>query len=138
MDKRVLAADAARILHANDRGGSTVPSAKLYPHQWNWDSAFAAIGWSHLDPRRAARELAMLARGQWQDGLVPHILFDPASEHYQPGPAAWKTIGAPGAPADVRTSSITQPPVAATAARVVLERSGGDREVEAALRALVP
>jgi len=137
MDKAALAAEAARILRANDRGGYTVPSATLYPHQWNWDSAFSAIGWATIDPRRAARELAMLARGQWQDGLIPHILFNPAAEHYQPGPAAWKTIGVRGAPEAVRTSSITQPPVAASAARIVLERSGGDREVEATLRALV-
>jgi glycogen debranching enzyme len=129
---------AQDTLSSNDRGGYTIPAPKLYPHQWNWDSAFCAIGWSHIDPRRAAQELDILMRGQWQDGLVPHILFNPAAEHYEPGPAAWGTIDVPGAPSNVRTSSITQPPVAATAARIVLERAGGDAQVEQVLRSLVP
>jgi glycogen debranching enzyme len=136
MNDKALRTAAEAVLRANDRGGYTVPSSKLYPHQWNWDSAFAAIGWAHIDPRRAARELHMLLRGQWQDGLVPHIIFNPAAEHYEPGPATWGTAAAPGAPAEARASSITQPPVAATAARRVLERSGGDPEVEALLRAV--
>lgn len=29
---------AKRILAANDRGGYTVPTDRLYPFQWNWDS----------------------------------------------------------------------------------------------------
>jgi hypothetical protein len=128
---------ARDILAGNDRGGYTVPAPKLYPHQWNWDSAFCAIGWCHLDPLRAVQELETLLRGQWDDGLVPHILFNPEAEHYEPGPAAWGTIGAKGAPRDVRTTSITQPPVAATAARILLERAGGDARVEQALRGLV-
>ena len=59
-----LAAAAQALLGQNDRGGYTVPAPRLYPHQWNWDSAFCAIGWRHFDPRRAARELEMLLRGQ--------------------------------------------------------------------------
>jgi glycogen debranching enzyme len=129
---------AEEILRANDRGGTTLPSTRLYPHQWNWDSAFAAIGWAYVDPRRAARELETLMRGQWDDGLVPHILFSADAVNYEPGPKQWGTENVAGSPADVKTSSITQPPVAATAARRVLEISGGDAEVERSLRALVP
>jgi glycogen debranching enzyme len=134
-ERSKLAASAEELLKSNDRGGYTVPAPKLYPHQWNWDSAFCAIGWRHVDPRRAARELEMLLRGQWEDGLVPHIIFNPDG-HYEPGPAQWKTVGAPGAPTRAFASSITQPPIAATAARLVLERAGGDREVERSLRAV--
>lgn len=76
----------------------------------------------------------MLLRGQWDDGLIPHIIFRPEG-NYEPGPQTWKTVGAPGAPT-TPASSITQPPIAATAARAVLERSGGDVEVEASLRAV--
>jgi glycogen debranching enzyme len=134
MNDKVLRTTAETILRANDRGGYSVPSGKLYPHQWNWDSAFCAIGWAHLDPRRAALELRMLLRGQWKDGLIPHVIFNPEAEHYEPGPATWKTKDAPGAPTEARATSITQPPIAATAARFVLERSGGDAEVERLLR----
>lgn len=135
-ERSKLAAAAEALLRGNDRGGYTVPAPRLYPHQWNWDSGFCAIGWRHVDPRRAARELEMLLRGQWQDGLIPHIIFNPDG-NYEPGPAQWKTVGAPGAPTGAFASSITQPPIAATAARLVLERAGGDREVERMLRAVV-
>ncbi len=42
---------ARDILRANDRGGYTIPTAGLYPYQWNWDSAFAAWGFCHLRHR---------------------------------------------------------------------------------------
>lgn len=104
MNKRysILATNAVTILKKNDRGAYTVPSSKLYPHQWAWDSAFAAIGWSFLDPERALLELETLFSAQWQDGRVPHIRFDPNSHGYTPGPELWGCGG---------TTSITQPPV---------------------------
>lgn len=115
---------AIAVLRANDRGRYTVPAGHLYPHQWAWDSAFAAIGWSVLDVDRALVELESLLTGAWPDGRVPHIRFHDPSGVYFPGPAFWGT--------DDR-SSISQPPVWAAAARRVLDR-GGDR---ARLRALV-
>ncbi len=99
---------AAEVLRANDRGAYTVPSPHLYPHQWAWDSAFAAIGWAHLDLGRAVRELETLMAGAWPDGRVPHIYFHDLDGEYFPGPPFWGTE---------RSSSITQPPVWATAAR---------------------
>ena len=44
-----LAQRALDVLEANWRGASTVPSPALYPHQWSWDSACIAIGYSHLN-----------------------------------------------------------------------------------------
>jgi len=137
MDRLTLKFAAEALLRANDRNGCTVPAPALYPHQWNWDSAFCAIGWAYLDPRRAAGELEMLLRGQWSSGMIPHIVFNPAATNYEPNPKVWRIEGARGRPEGVETSSITQPPVLATAARFVLERSGGDRVVEEALRRVV-
>lgn len=94
------------VLRDNDRGGFTIPSPRLYPHQWAWDSAFAAIGWVHLDERRAVAELRTLLSSQWEDGRVPHISFSPEVTDYFPGPDFWETE---------RSTSITQPPVWATA-----------------------
>ena len=48
---------AKRILAQNDRGGYTVPTDRLYPFQWNWDSAFVAMGFALYDTDRAYREL---------------------------------------------------------------------------------
>ena len=106
---------ARAILRANDRGGYTVPTARLYPFQWNWDSAFVAMGWATFDGARAWDEMEFLLRGQWEDGLIPQIVFHAPSDDYFPGPDVW------GIHRDPPTSGITQPPVLATAARHVLE-----------------
>ena len=66
---------ARRILRGNDRGGYCVPTARLYPFQWNWDSAFVAMGWATFDEARAWQEISSLLRGQWADGMIPQIVF---------------------------------------------------------------
>ena len=106
---------ARAILRGNDRGGYTVPTAGLYPYQWNWDSAFAAWGFSTFDVDRAWTELETLLSGQWASGMVPHILFHRDDPGYFPGPDVWASGTRPP------SSGITQPPVAATMARRVLE-----------------
>jgi glycogen debranching enzyme len=111
---------ARAVLAANDRGGYTVPTAGLYPFQWNWDSAFVAMGFATWDCDRALTELEHLAEGQWPDGMIPHIVFHRPSETYFPGPDVWGTEArsrVDGPP----TSGLTQPPVFATALRFVWE-----------------
>ncbi|MEU8955363.1 hypothetical protein AB0C93_13760 [Streptomyces sp. NPDC048518] len=115
---------AARVLRANWTGTSTVPSRDLYPHQWSWDSAFIAIGLRHLSPLRAQVELETLLSAQWGDGRIPHIVFNDAvpPDAYFPGPDFWRSTEAgraAGAPADVQTSGLVQPPVHALAAWLV-------------------
>jgi hypothetical protein len=61
------------VLHGNDAGSWTRAAPVLYPHQWSWDSAFIAIGWAHLDVRRAMTELEQLFAaqlGELPSGLV--------------------------------------------------------------------
>ncbi len=113
--------EARAILRANDRGGYTVPSTRLYPFQWNWDSPLTAIGWACFDLDRAWREFEMLVSGQWADGMIPHIVFHAPSDGYYPGPGAWGTDHRPP------TSGITQPPVAATCLRQIVD-GAADRE----------
>ena len=119
-----LIARAQATLRANDRGGYTVPTARLYPFQWNWDSAFVAIGFATFDSARAWEEIDKLLLGQWDDGMIPQIVFHAPSDDYFPGPAVWGVAHTPP------TSGITQPPVLATAARAVLaadtRRRGAD------------
>ncbi|MEU2729607.1 hypothetical protein ABZ650_17990 [Streptomyces griseoviridis] len=115
---------AVRVLEANWTGTSTVPSRGLYPHQWSWDSAFVAIGLRHLSPLRAQTELETLLAAQWDDGRIPHIVFNPSVplDAYFPSPDFWRssTAGrAAGAPRTVQTSGIVQPPVHALAVWLV-------------------
>jgi glycogen debranching enzyme len=127
---------ARRVLDANWTGGSTVPSRRQYPHQWGWDAAYIAVGWSWIEPARAAQELESLLRGQWADGRVPHIVFHPAvpEEAYFPGPRFWGSARQPGAPAGVATSGLTQPPLHARAALEVARRTPDREEAERFLR----
>jgi glucosylglycerate hydrolase len=128
-----IAARAAYILRDNSNGLITKAAPTLYPHQWSWDAAFNAIGLATVDLPRARLELDSLFAGQWRNGMVPHIIFDPTADGYWPGPAQWQCAQvseeAPAAPA---TSGIVDPPVHAIAvARIlaVAEAAGG-REYE--------
>ena len=122
-----LRALAVATLDGNWEHDHTVPSRTLYPHQWSWDSAFSALGWSHVRPARAWRELASLFRAQWVDGRVPHIVFNPALRvrSYFPGPEFWASACAAGAPA-AATSGLVQPPVHALAAWLTYRRDPSD------------
>ncbi len=111
--------EAQNILRQNDRGGYTVPTDGLYPYQWNWDSVFAALGFSTFDLPRAWQEIHTLITGQWDNGMVPHILFHQDNEGYYPGPEIWGCNG------PIPSSGISQPPVAATFVRRIYE---GDPE----------
>ena len=105
--------EAARAtLRGNDRGGYTVPNGQVYPFQWNWDSAFVALGFDTFDRERAWQEVETLFKAQWADGFLPHIIFWVDDAGYFPGPDVW-AAGEDG----IRTSGITQPPVAATVVR---------------------
>src|SRR5262245_1109850 len=80
---------ALDVLRQNDLGRWTKPAPRLYPHQWSWDSAFIAIGLAHVDADRALLELESLFEGQWRDGRLPHIIFNPEARDYFPGPDRW-------------------------------------------------
>ena len=116
---------AARdILRANDRGGYTVPNGRVYPFQWNWDSAFVALGFDTFDRERAWTEVETLFRAQWDDGFLPHIVFWQDDPGYFPGPSVWDTGRQPV------TSGITQPPVAASVVRRLWESAEAAGEAD--------
>ncbi|MBJ7347625.1 MAG: hypothetical protein JHC87_03515, partial [Thermoleophilaceae bacterium] len=118
-----LDALAAETLRFNDAGDFTYPDRTQYPHQWNWDSAFAAIGWAHIDPTRGYRELQTLLSAQDTRALVPHIIYDRVAltASYRPTASDWGPITCPNGRS---ISGITQPPVAGIALRYLFERDG--------------
>ncbi len=118
------AARAGHVLGANARNEDQVVKAApdLYPHQWSWDTAFIAIGLAQMDASLAERNLDALFAGQWANGMVPHIVFDPHARDYFPGPERWGCAAlAASAPEQPRTSGICQPPLHAVAAKAVVE-----------------
>src|SRR2546430_1006825 len=140
-----LAAAARRVLRANDTGRWTVPSRAQYPHQWNWDSAFVAIGLSTFAWERAAAEIDAILAARWREGMLPHVRYDPwRLADYFPGPDRWPRAQAHVADSAVRTSGIANPPVVVTAALLVgrrqpdrARRLGFWRRTFPALRAFV-
>ena len=123
---------AREVLRANDRGGYTVPTDRLYPFQWNWDSGFVAMGWATFDESRAFQEIERLLEGQWDSGLVPQIVFHAPSDDYFPGPDVWGTTHAPP------TSGITQPPILAVAVRHIWDRAKDRASADARTAAIYP
>lgn len=123
---------AKAVMRKNDKGTYTVPTHGLYPFQWNWDSALSALGFAHFDEARAWTEIETLFAHQWEDGMVPHIIFHQHDDGYFPGPDVWGT----GRP--VPTSGITQPPVAGFAARRIFDRAQDKTLAAQKARALLP
>ena len=144
---------AESVLRGNDNGSYTVPSRATYPHQWNWDSALAALGWAELEPARAWLELETLAGARDREGMIPHIAFHTRVPdrvagrlrslfttvaapypRYLPGPRWWgRRCGSDGR----RISGITQPPLAATCMRMLFERHPDEMRARALLRPLL-
>jgi hypothetical protein len=130
---------AKRILDDNWSGSSTKPAPSLYPHQWNWDSGFIAIGRSHYDSVKAIKEIETLFDAQWRNGMVPQIVFNPnALGHYFPEPDFWKTEYSPDAPSGKLTSGITMPPVHAIAVEKIFQNAPRPRLVLPFLKRIFP
>jgi len=123
MSLRQLAIDT---LAKNDRGGFTIPTDGLYPYQWNWDSAFVALGIATYDMDRAWAEVRSLIAGQWPDGMIPSIIFRNDNPDYFPGPARWGKT-----PGPIPSTGVSQPPVLATIVRQITQGpQGRARRVE--------
>ena len=134
-----LLAAAKGILHKNWTGTFTKPAPSLYPHQWNWDAGFIAIGYAHFDLDKAEAELRHLFRAQWKNGMLPQIVFgQEAGARYFPGPDFWQTDQAAAAPEGVVTSGITMPPVHGFALWRMYEVSADPGRTKAFLREMYP
>ena len=115
---RNLINKAQKTLLGNRRKGYTLPTNnKLYPAQWNWDSAFIALGYSYFNLNHALKEITTLLDGQWKDGMVPHILFHDTNTNYYPNYTAWNCGN------KIHSSGITQPPILSTILKLILDKN---------------
>ncbi len=109
---------AKEVLKNNRRLGYTLPTNnKLYPAQWNWDSAFISLGYSYFNIEYAIEELEKLLSGQWDDGMIPHILFHDNDESYFPNHKTWDCGN------KIPSSGITQPPIIATIVKKIVDQN---------------
>lgn len=124
---------AKKILDGNWTGSYTRPSPRLYPHQWNWDSGFIAIGYAHYDQKRAQQEILSLFENQWRNGMIPQIVFNPqALGHYFPEPDFWQV------PDGRATSGITMPPLHAIACWHIYEEAQDKESARDFLKIMFP
>lgn len=58
------------------------PADVEYVYQWLWDTCFHAMVLSNFDVAWGRREIATLLKGQWKNGMVPHIIFWDKTKHF--------------------------------------------------------
>lgn len=127
-----LIGSAQKVLKTNDRGGYTIPTDELYPFQWNWDSAITALGWMKDDEPRAWQEIEMLLKGQWANGMIPHIIFHEEVDSYFPGPDVW------GVDQPTKTTSISQPAVLSSVVKMMLESANDQTLAKQQIKHMLP
>ena len=137
VDEKLVQQDQM-VLDFNWTGEYTMPGPRLYPHQWSWDSALIAIGYSRYDQERAVRELSHLFESQWTSGLLPQIVFNPLFGEYFPGIEFWHAERSPDAPRDRKTSGVIQPPIHATAVLYVYQHAADKAAAEGFLKRAFP
>ena len=134
--KEILIEKAKNILNANYRPqGFTIPSEGLYPFQWNWDSGFIALGFAHFDIEKAKKEIETLLDAQWDNGLIPHIIFHTDSDTYFPGPDFHQSNLHPKSSKKYRSTGMVQPPVIGFILEEILRITDHDKDVLEFIRA---
>jgi len=133
-----LLEDAKKVLEGNWNGNFTIPAATLYPHQWSWDAAFIAIGESYFNIDRAIKELEFLFDAQWQNGMVPHIVFNEKEKTYFPAADFYDITRSPYAPKHIGTSGMTQPPVHAISCYYIYENAEDKMKAKEFLSRIYP
>ncbi|MEM1323174.1 MAG: trehalase family glycosidase [Bacteroidota bacterium] len=134
-----LLSDAKRILQLNWKDGFTIPTSKLYPFQWNWDSGFTCLGQSYFDLDYAIQEMQSLFSSQWENGMLPHIVFHSEDEKsYFPNFDFWDAQVNPGAPQRPKSSGITQPAVHGFILENLLEKFPDHHQLQQFVKALFP
>ena len=123
---------AKKILLGNRRENYTLPTNnKLYPAQWNWDSAFISLGYSYFNIELAIQELETLIDGQWKDGMVPHILFHDKNTKYFPNHTVWNCGN------KIASSGITQPPILVSVLKQILDNNKINKEQKNKVKKLI-
>lgn len=137
MTRQEIVNNAKELFKVNDTGIFIKPGSHQYPHQWNWDVGFNAIGLSYFDLDRAKFEFRTLLSGQWKTGMIPHILYHHGPSDYFPTPDFWQTSDLDASPEFV-TSGISQLPILATAVKMTLRGKYEEKDNLAFIKEVFP
>ena len=130
---------AVKVLDKNWLDGYSIPTKSLYPFQWHWDSGFTSLGNAHSKLERSIEELRSLFSGQWDNGMIPHIVFHSENEDsYFPNFDFWNANVNAGAPSKPKTSGITQPAVHGFILEKLIEISPDDPELISFIKYIFP
>jgi glycogen debranching enzyme len=113
-----------------------IPSRDYYVHQWLWDSAGIAMGLVHVNEEAAFNELVSLVAGQWNNGLIPHIIYNPGESRYYPPADQWQTTGFTRN--GIKTSGITDPPLLAIAAAYICDHGSDEQKKRDFIKKVLP
>ncbi len=136
--KKTSIQDLKDILNNNWRDGYTIPSARLYPFQWNWDAGFIALALTYMNQDRAMQEVNSMFDSQWSNGMLPHIAFHKLNDNYFPGPEVWQTDDLEVSSNKVSSTGITQPPVFGFILKRMHQQMQGNPKWMPFLKALFP
>ena len=104
-----------------------------------WDSGFVALGTATYDIQMALTEIRKMFTGQWENGMVPHILFHNENEtSYFPNFEFWNSNANPGAPISPKSSGITQPAVFGFVVREIFQKHYNNDDVKAFAKEVFP
>ncbi len=124
--KEILQRNTMTVTINGKRYERIIPSRDFYVHQWLWDSAGIAMGQVHIDEEAAFNELLSLIAGQWNNGLIPHIIYNPGELRYYPPADQWQTTRFTRD--GIKTSGITDPPLLAIAAEYVCNHASDEKK----------
>jgi glycogen debranching enzyme len=113
-----------------------IPSRDFYVHQWLWDSAGIAMGQVYIDEDAAFNDLLSLIAGQWNNGLIPHIIYNPDESRYYPPADYWQTTSFTRD--GIKTSGITDPPLLAIAVAYICDHASDEQKKRDFLNILLP
>ena len=96
-----------------------------------WDSGFVALGTSTYNLEMSLAEIEKMFSGQWENGMLPHILFHSEKEKtYFPNYDFWNSKVNNGAPQSPKSSGITQPAVFGFIVHDILKNHWGNQVVQ--------
>lgn len=137
-DYKLILEKAKNVLDENHEIYFTKPSNMLYPNQYSWDSCFIAIGYSNYDQERAEQEMINLFQGQWNNGMLPHVVFNKARKTGEFPHRNFWSIPQSKKNSKIYTSGITQPPIHSTTCRIIYENAKDKKKALGFLEYMYP